>query len=120
MFQSIYYDFDEKQYYLRDDSTNWSSFKYHPTYYIADSNGEYETLEGTKVRPVKKMDDWKDPRYYEKDVDKVTRVLVDQYYEYDDTPHYQNIVYLDIECEIAGALTAESIKDPTKITSISL
>jgi DNA polymerase elongation subunit (family B) len=96
-------------------------FKYTPTYYVAHPEGEMETLDGTLVMPVKKMDDWRDPKYFEKDVDKDTRLLVDFYYESDETPSYHNLVYLDIECEIAGALTPENIKDPKgKITSVAL
>ena len=121
MYQSIYYDRDEKQYYLRDDKKGWHSFKYYPTYYLADPDGEMETLEGTRVSPVNRMKDWQDTGYYEKDVDKDVRVLVDLYYETDDTPSFHNIVYLDIECEIAGALTEENIKDPKgKVTSVAL
>ena len=122
MYQAVFYDKNEKQYYLRDD--RWDGFKtvqHWPTYYVADPDGEFVTLEGTSVSPVKKMDDWKDPKYFEKDVDKETRVLVDFYFESDDTPTYHNLVYLDIECEIAGALTPEYIKDPKgKITSVAL
>jgi DNA polymerase elongation subunit (family B) len=67
------------------------------------------------------MDDWRSPKYFEKDVDKDTRLLVDYYYESDDTPKFHNIVFLDIECEIAGALTPENIRNPKgKITSIAL
>jgi DNA polymerase elongation subunit (family B) len=67
------------------------------------------------------MDNWKDPKYFEKDVDRVTRLLVDYYYESDDTPKFHNTIYLDIECEIAGALTPSNIKNPQgKITSIAL
>ena len=122
MYQALYYDREERQYYLRDD--RWKGFKtvqYWPTYFVPDREGDYETLEGTRVSPTKKMDDWKDPKYFEKDVDKLTRFLVDHYYETDDTPKSHNIVYLDIECEIAGALTEESIKNaPTKITAVAL
>jgi hypothetical protein len=122
MYQAVYYDRDEKQYYLKDDRwTGFKSFKHWPTLYEADPDGEFETLEGTKVSPIRKMDDWKDPKYFEKDVDKITRLLVDQYYETDDTPKTHNIVYLDIECVIAGALTEEYIKDPKgEITAIAL
>ena len=121
MYQSVYYDREEYQYYLRDDKRGWKVFKYSPTYYVAHPDGEMETLDGTKVVPVKKMDNYKDPKYFEKDVDKDTRVLVDLYYESDDTPLHHNLVYLDIECEIAGALTPENIKDPKgKITSVAL
>ena len=120
MYQSVYYDRGEKQYYLRDDKMGWKSFKYHPTYYLADPDGEYETLEGTRVSPTKKLD-WSDNGYYEKDVSKETRLLVDMYYETDDTPSFHNIVYLDIECVVAGALTPENIKNPKgEITAIAL
>jgi len=120
MYQSVYYDRGEKQYYLRDDKMGWKSFKYHPTYYFADPDGEYETLEGTRVSPTKKAD-WSDNGLYEKDVSKETRLLVDMYYETDDTPSFNNIVYLDIECVIAGALTPENIKNPKgEITAIAL
>ena len=121
MYQAAFYDHAERLYHLRDDQKGWHSFEYWPTYYVAHPDGELETLDGTRVAPVKKMQDWKDPKYYEKDVDKITRLLVDLYYETDDVPSYHNVVYLDIECEIAGALTPESIQAaPTKVTSISL
>jgi DNA polymerase elongation subunit (family B) len=122
MYQSIYYDKDEKQYYLRDDS--WEGFKefqYWPTYYQKDFDGEFETLEGERVSAVNRIKDWKDTSYFEKDVDRTTRLLVDQYYESDETPKSHNIVYLDIECEILGALTEESIKQAlAKITALAL
>jgi len=122
MYQSLYFDKEEKQYYLRDD--RWDGFKtikYWPTYFVPDEDGDFETLEGTKVTPVKRMDDWKDNKYFEKDVDKITRFLVDHYYETDDTPKSHNIIYLDIECVVAGALTEENIKDPKgEITAVAL
>lgn len=77
MYQAVYYDREEKQYYLRDD--RWDGFKtfqYWPTVYYPDPDGEFETLEGTRVSPTKKMDNWKDPKYFEKDVDRVTRLLL--------------------------------------------
>lgn len=69
--------------------------------------------------PIKKYDR-NDLTLYEKDVDKRTRLLIDNYYESDDTAEWQNIVYFDIECEIGGALTPEYIKTaPMKMTSIA-
>jgi DNA polymerase elongation subunit (family B) len=122
LYQALFYDKDERQYYLKDD--RWDGFKtvkHYPTYYVDDPEGDFVTLEGVSVSPVQKMDNWKDPKYYEKDVDKDTRLLVDYYYESDDTPKKHNIVFLDIECEIAGALTPENIRNPRgKITSIAL
>lgn len=122
MYQALYHDKEERQYYLRDD--RWDGFKtiqYWPTFYQPDPDGDFETLEGTKVSPTRKMDDWKDNKYFEKDVDKITRFLVDHYYETDDTPKSHNIIYLDIECVVAGALTEENIKDPKgEITAVAL
>ena len=122
MYQAVYFDKDERQYYLRDDRwEGFKSFKHWPTLYEADPDGEFETLEGTKVSIVKRVDNYKDPKYYEKDVDNDIRLLVDSYYESDETPSYHNLVYLDIECEIVGALTPENIKNPKgKITSVAL
>ena len=117
MFQSIFYDYREKKYHLRDDKLGWQEFEYHPTFYKPDSNGTFKTIFGESVSPTKKYD----PTYYETDVDKETRVLIDLYSESDDTPEYHNIGYFDIECEIAGALTPEVVLNaPTKITSIAL
>jgi DNA polymerase elongation subunit (family B) len=50
-----------------------------------------------------------------------TRVLVDAYKDLDEAPQYHNTVFIDIECEIGGALTTDYIKSaPMKITSIAL
>jgi DNA polymerase elongation subunit (family B) len=120
MYQAIYYNRDTKTYHLRDDKKGWLEFPYRATCFIPDQLGEYETLDGVKVSPTKQYT-YKDPNTYESDVDKFTRVLVDAYYEQDDTPEYQNIVYLDIECEIAGALTQDSVRSPAgKLTAIAL
>ena len=54
MYQSVYYDREEYQYYLRDDKKGWKVFKYSPTYYVAHEDGEIETLDGTRVVPIKK------------------------------------------------------------------
>jgi DNA polymerase elongation subunit (family B) len=120
MYQAIYYNRSTKTYHLRDDKKGWLEFPYRATCYMANEKGNYETLDGVRVAPTKQYS-WKDPNAYESDVDKFTRVLVDAYYEQDDTPEFQNIVYLDIECEIAGALTQDSVRSPQgKLTAIAL
>ena len=117
MYQSIYYDYKDKIYHLRDDEQGWHEFEYQPDYFKPDPDGTYKTLFGESVSPTKKFD--KD--YYETDVDKETRVLVDIYYKEDEVPSYHNKVFFDIECEIAGALTLTTVLEtPTKITSIAL
>ena len=121
MYQAIYYDFRNKTCHLRDDKQGWLSFEYTPTYYKLDPNGQYETLDGKRVSPTYTCDKNDPLTYYEIDIPMETRVLVDAYKDLDEAPKYHNTVYLDIECEIGGALTTEYIKSaPMKITSISL
>ena len=120
MYQSIYYDFSDYSYHLRDDKKGWSHFNYQPTYYKLDEYGTVPTLDGQMATPTKKFERG-DLTLYERDVDKRTRLLIDNYYESDDVAEWQNIVYFDIECEIGGALTPEYIKSaPMKITSVAL
>jgi DNA polymerase elongation subunit (family B) len=120
MYQAIYYDRSTYTFHLRDDKKGWSEFKYTRPRFIIDPNGQYPTLDGKRANPITKYD-WKDNSLYESDLDASTAVLIDRYKDSDDTPEWQNIVYFDIECEIAGALTPELIKRaPTKITSIAV
>lgn len=120
MFQALYYNRTTKTFHLRDDEKQWVSFQYRAYGYVEDPDGNYRTLDGKKVSPTKQYT-YKDPNVYESDVDRLTRVLVDIYYEKDDIPSYQNIVYFDIETEIVGSLTQDSIREAlAKITAISL
>lgn len=121
MYQSLFFDHSEKQYYLRDDVKGWTKSKYYPKYYVLDKRGPFHTLDGLRAREINRIENYDDPNVYEKDVDKLTRFLVDHYYESDDPASYQNLGYLDIETEIGGALTPESIKVASnKVTAISL
>ena len=120
MYQAIYYDKSTYTFHLRDDKTGWSEFKYTRPRFKIDPNGQYQTLDGKRANAVTKYE-WKDNSLYESDLDAYTSVLIDKYKDSDDTAEWQNIVYFDIECEIAGALTPELIKNaPTKITSIAV
>ena len=120
MYQAAYYDRTTYTYYLRDDERGWVDFKYTPELYQITPDGPLETLDGKRATPVSKYD-WKDISLYEKDVDKLTRVLIDLYKESDDAPKFHNVLYFDIECEIGGALTTEYIKTaPMKMTSVSV
>jgi len=120
MYQAAYYDRTSYTYHLRDDERGWIDFKYTPELYKIDPNGSLETLDGKRAIAVQKYD-WKDSSLYEKDVDKLTRVLIDLYKDSDDAPKFHNVVYFDIECEIGGALTPEYIKTaPMKMTSVSV
>ena len=124
MYQSIYYSFDPEDKgtcYLRDDKKGWLSFKYYPTVYKKDINGQFKTLFGDPCSPVIGRYDWKDNSLLEKDIQRELAVLRDYYYKEDAPPSHHNIVYLDIEIEMLGALTPQYIRSaPAKVTSIAL
>ena len=125
MYQSIYYNRqpgdDQWHYYLRDDKKGINCFQYWPTVYKIDDEGEFETLFGGRCSPINGKYDRKDPSILEKDIDRELVLLRDLYYKTDDMPSYHNIVYLDIEIEILGALTPYTIKEANaEITAIAL
>lgn len=121
MYQAISYNYYTKTAVIRDDENGWVEVPYTPTYYKVDPEGEFLTLEGKRVSPCKEFNKTQPHLYYEIDIPIETNALVDLYKDLDDAPKYHNVVFIDIECEIAGALTVENIKNPKgKITSVAL
>jgi DNA polymerase elongation subunit (family B) len=124
MYQSIYYSHsgeDKGTCYLRDSEKGWLNFKYYPQAYKIDPEGEFKTLFGDNCSPVYGKYDWNDPTILEKDLQKELAVLRDLYYESDTPPSTHNTIYLDIEIEILGTLTPQSIREANaQITSIAL
>jgi len=125
MYQAVFYNRlpgdDQWSYYLRDDKKGIHKFQYWPTVYKLDEDGEHETLFGDRCSPLQGKYDRKDPTILEKDIDRELVLLRDLYYETDSMPSYHNTVYLDIEIEILGALTPQTIKEANaEITAIAL
>ena len=124
MYQALYYCHQTYTYYLRDDKTGWTQFKYQPTYWKRVDEwdeGAQPILTGGWAKPTKKFSK-DDPNLLEKDINKELLVLRELYYKFDDVvPSFHNIVYLDIEIEMGGALTSEYIKAaPMPLTYIAL
>lgn len=124
MYQAIHYDFSTYTYHLRDDKSGWHEFKFQPTYYKRVDEyeeGAQPVLTGGWAMPTTKYNK-DDTNLLEKDINKELVVLRELYYKYDDViPSFHNIVHLDIEIEMGGALTPEYIKAaPMPITSIAL
>ena len=125
MYQAIYYDFETYTYYLRDDKfPGFQEFQYQPTFWKRVDEwqeGAQPVLTGGWAMPTKKYSK-EDTNLLEKDINKELLVLRELYYKLDDVvPSFHNIVYLDIEIEMGGALTPEYIKSaPMPITSIAL
>jgi DNA polymerase elongation subunit (family B) len=125
LYQSVFYNRqpgeDQWHYYLRDDKKGIHKFTYWPTVYKLDEEGELETLFGERCSPLQGKYDRKDPTILEKDIDRELVLLRDLYYETDSMPSYHNTVYLDIEIEILGALTPQTIKEANaEVTAIAL
>jgi hypothetical protein len=113
MYQSIHYcrEGDNKyHYFLRDDKKGIQKFQYWSNKYKLDPEGDHVDLFGRYCSVIKKFD-WEDPEVLEKDIDKNLLVLRDFYYKSDDKPSFHNVIYLDIEIEILGALTPYTIKE---------
>jgi len=124
MYQSIYYDHQTYTYYLRDDKIGWHEFQYQPTFWRRVDEWQENAqpvLTGGWAVPTKKFNK-EDSNLLEKDISKELLILRELYYKYDDVvPKFHNIVHLDIEIEMGGALTPEYIKAaPMPITSIAL
>jgi len=126
LYQSIFYDRNPNSesryhYFLRDDLKGIQQFQYWPTLYKLDEYGEHETLFGDRCSPISGKYDRNDPTILEKDIDRELVLLRDLYYKTDDMPSYHNTVYLDIEIEILGALTSQTIREANaEITAIAL
>jgi len=125
LYQAVFYSRlpgeDQWHYFLRDDKKGIHKFTYWPTVYKLDEEGELETLFGERCSPLQGKYDRKDPTILEKDIDRELVLLRDLYYETDDMPSYHNTVYLDIEIEILGALTPQTIKEANaEVTAIAL
>ena len=125
MYQAVFYNRlpgdDQWSYYLRDDKKGIHKFQYWPTVYKLDEEGEFETLFGERCSPLQGKYDRKDPTILEKDIDRELVLLRDLYFETDEMPEYHNTVYLDIEIEILGALTPQTIKEANaEVTAIAL
>jgi DNA polymerase elongation subunit (family B) len=125
VYQALYYDHQTYTYYLRDDKFHgFQEFQYQPTYWkrVDEWNeGAQPVLTGGYAMPTKKYSK-EDTNLLEKDINKELLILRELYYKFDDVvPSFHNVVYLDIEIEMGGALTPEYIKTaPMPITSIAL
>jgi len=125
MYQSILFsrtpDADQWNYYLRDCQNGITKFKYWPTLYKIDNEGEHISLFGDRCTAITGKHDKADTSILERDISKELVVLRDLYYETDDIPSFHNIVYLDIEIEMLGALDPASIRAAeAEITAIAL
>lgn len=127
MYQGIFHNTnpadkgDAWKLYLRDDKLGIESFYYKPDAYIKDDEGDFLTLFGDRCSKIEGKYDKNNPNIFEKDVTKELGLLRDLYFNDQSIPSFHNIVYLDIEIEIIGALNAQTIRDAeAEVTSMVL
>jgi len=121
MYQNIYIDSTDgtQTVYIWDDQRGmitlpWSQFNYA---YEASSSGKYITMTGQKVNKVYRFNR-DDPKVFESDLPRETRVLTDLYLD-DDTPSEGNVtLFFDIEVSMENGVPNTETPN-NKITSIA-
>lgn len=120
MYKNIHFDSFNKEIHLWDDLAGHTKFKYNEYAYTPDSNGEFTSIDGHKV---KRITEWSDQAVqlgliYESNVPATTRTLVDLYYESDELS--TNLVVLPIDIEVAKEGSYSTVEEANNtITSIS-
>ena len=78
MYQAINYHRKTNTIHIWDDEVGYQSFQFKPYAYIPDATGDYQALNGTKLRRVD--GNHKDnPNAYESDLNESVRTLIDLY-----------------------------------------
>jgi DNA polymerase elongation subunit (family B) len=117
-YQSIGYDKKTGIMHVWDDELGHQKFPFKPYAYLPDDNGNYQSLDGTKLKMV--PGNHKDnSSAYESDINEEMRTLIDLYYESDLSSKGHRDFFFDIETERDenGYSTPEEAR--ARITSIA-
>jgi DNA polymerase elongation subunit (family B) len=117
-YQAIGYDKKTGTMHVWDDELGHQKFAFKPYAYLPDDAGNYQSLDGTKLKKV--PGNHKDnSEAYESDINEEIRTLIDLYYESDLTSKGHRDFFFDIETERDenGYSTAEEAR--ARITSIA-
>jgi DNA polymerase elongation subunit (family B) len=117
-YQAIGYDKKTGTMHVWDDELGHQKFAFKPYAYLPDAAGNYQSLDGTKLKKV--PGNHKDnSEAYESDINEEIRTLIDLYYESDLTSKGHRDFFFDIETERDenGYSTAEEAR--ARITSIA-
>jgi DNA polymerase elongation subunit (family B) len=101
-----------------DDELGHQKFPFQPYGYLPDPSGQYQSLDGTKLKKV--AGNHRDnPKSYESDLNEEVRTLIDLYYESDEPSKGHRDFFFDIETakDENGYSTTEDVR--TAITSIA-
>ena len=101
MYQNIYIQRiqKEKLVHIWDDRLGYHTVSFNEYCYIKDSNGEYTTIYGDKVRKIRTWSKYQWPKLFEADIPADTRMLVDIYSDSDEVSDGHREAFFDIEVE---------------------
>ena len=117
-YQSIGYDKKNGIMHIWDDELGHQKFPFKPYGYLPSPNGQYQSLDGTRLEKV--MGNCRDnPKSYESDLNEEVRTLIDLYYESDEPSKGHRDFFFDIETakDENGYSTTDDVR--TAITSIA-
>jgi len=117
-YQNIAYHKKTNLIHLWDDQEGYQAFEFKPYGYLPDPNGDYQSLNGTRLRRIN--ENVKDnSKSYESDLNEEVRTLIDLYYESDLVSTGHKDFFFDIESnrDEQGYGTIQDVR--TKITSIA-
>ena len=118
MYQAINYDKKTGTMHVWDDEIGHQKFAFKPYAFLPDDNGQYQSLDGTKLSKV--SGNHKDnSKAFESDLNEEVRTLIDLYYDSDLVSKGHRDFFFDIETERDenGYSTAEEAR--ARITSIA-
>ena len=120
MYQNFHYSKQQNTIFIWDDVDGLLKFSHEPYAYQMDSNGDYKTITGVKVKKVKSwsQEAEKQGLIFEHDVPVATRTLIDHYFESDEPSKNHRILFFDIEVE-KGLKYSTTKEAQNPITSIA-
>ena len=97
-YQNISYDRKSSTMHVWDDELGYQKFTFSPYGYLPDSEGQFQSLDGTRLKRVD--ENLKDnSSAYESDLNEEVRTLIDLYYESDLVSKGHRDFFFDIETE---------------------
>ena len=104
--------------HLWDDTKGYLQLPYKKYAYVKNRNGQHISLYGDRLKRVTGFDK-DDPTLHESDIPPMTRFLVDQYTDSDESSTGHRVMFFDIEVEVTeGFPDVQKAYNP--ITSIAL
>jgi DNA polymerase elongation subunit (family B) len=117
-YQAIGYDKKNGIMHIWDDELGHNKFPFQPYGYLPDANGQYQSLDGTRLSKVP-GNHRDNPKSFESDLNEEVRTLIDLYYESDEPSKGHRDFFFDIETakDENGYSTIDDVR--TAITSIA-